>query len=44
MEVSEFKQEGNEAEISRIDYFPSTTRDSPKLIQDDNIRNKGNIG
>ncbi|CAH8645264.1 unnamed protein product [Schistosoma haematobium] len=40
MEVSEFKQEGNEAEISRRDYFPSTTRDSPKLIQDDNIRNK----
>ncbi|CAI2733648.1 unnamed protein product [Schistosoma spindalis] len=40
MEVSEFTQEGNEAEISRRDYFPPTTRDSPKLIQDDNIRSK----
>ncbi|CAH8632521.1 unnamed protein product [Schistosoma margrebowiei] len=40
MEVNEFTQEGNEAEISRRDYFPPTTRDSPKLIQDDNLRNK----
>ncbi|CAH8650603.1 unnamed protein product [Schistosoma rodhaini] len=40
IDVSEFTQEGNETEIFRRDYCPSTTRNSPKLVQDDDIRNK----